>query len=169
MSYTTSNALGVNFLETYAAVSATTPWIPDVPFKVGLRANGPSNTEFIFVVNAATALAVGDVVYMTTALVSTKLSTSNDARGNICGVAVSAIPASGYGWVQVKGNVAAVSVLALAAANVRLNTTATAGALDDDGTSTAMQVQGIYLTAARGGTDGTAAGVLNYPYVDVTL
>ena len=34
---------------------------------------------------------------------------------------------------------------------VRLNTTATAGSPDDDGTAGAMQVEGLYLTTARGG------------------
>jgi hypothetical protein len=61
------------------------------------------------------------------------------------------------------------NVLASCAANVRLNTTATAGSLDDDGTAGSMQVQGIYLTAARAASNGSAAGILNRPFIDATL
>lgn len=170
MAYATSNILGVDPTATYT-VSASVPEVPAAPFAVGTVCRGTDGTEFVFVQNnsSSTALVVGDVVYLTTAWKAAQLSTANDARGFLAGVAVSAIPASGYGWVQRAGICAAISVLASAAANTRLNTTGTAGALDDDGTSTAMQVQGIYLTTARGGTAGTAAGVLNLPFVDATL
>jgi hypothetical protein len=60
-------------------------------------------------------------------------------------------------------------VLASAAANVRLNTTATAGALDDDGTSTTKEVLGIALTTARAASQGLAPAMLNYPAVGVTI
>ena len=60
-------------------------------------------------------------------------------------------------------------VLASAAANVRLNSTATGGSPDDDGTSTTKTLDGIYLTTARGGSNGSAPGVLNYPQVGVTI
>ncbi len=110
----------------------------------------------------------GFVVIIDEAYTALMVSTSNDARGDLAGVAPAAIAASSFGWVQVKGP-ADVQVAASCAANVRLNTTATAGQIDDDGTAGAIQVQGIYLTTARGGSAGTAPGVLNYPFFDATI
>lgn len=137
-------------------------------FGLGDRLVRHDGTEWVFV-QAAAAVAQYDVVYFTSAYAATSLSTANDARGNLCGVASVAFASGDFGWVQTKGPVSNANVLASAAANVRLNTTATGGSLDDDGTTGAMQVQGIYLTTARGGTNGPAPAILNYPFVDVTL
>lgn len=173
MSFSTSNMEGVNVTETYA-VTASTPEYPAPPFAVGTRTMGALNSEFVFASNASSsALTVGQVVFLTSAFAATLLSTSNDARGQIVAVAVSAVPGTtggttGYGWFQTKGTATA-SVLASAAANARLNTTATAGSLDDDGTAGSMQVKGLYLTAANGGSTAATACILNYPFVDVTL
>jgi hypothetical protein len=51
----------------------------------------------------------------------------------------------------------------------RLNTTATVGALDDDGTAGARVINGIALTASRAASQGNAVGILNFPQVGVTL
>jgi len=171
----TSNIEGVNVVAVYAINTTTAPEYPAAPFAVGTKVMGSNGTEYVFCSNTTgSALAVGDVVTLSTAWAASELSTSNDARGNLVGVVPIAVPASTstttqYFWAQRAGFCAAVSVLASCAANVRLNTTATAGALDDDGTAGSMQVQGIYLSAARGASAGTAAGILNYPFVDVTL
>jgi hypothetical protein len=173
MSFSISSIEGVNPFNTWV-VDTTKPEVPASPIAVGTRSHSALNGEFVCVSNSAsTALDVGDVVFMTAAFAVTELSTSNDARGQIVGVAVSAIPGTsgtvvGYGWVQVKGTATA-RVLASAAANVRLNTTATAGVLDDDGTAGSFQVQGLYLTTANGASTAAAPCVLNYPFVDVTL
>jgi len=137
-------------------------------FGLGDRYVRGDGTEYVFV-QASAAIAQYDVAFFSSAYAATSLSTANDARGNLCGVASVAFATSEYGWLQVKGPAANVNVLASAAANVRLNTTATGGSLDDDGTAGSMQVQGVYLTTARGGTAGPAPAILNFPYVDVTL
>lgn len=137
-------------------------------FGLGDRYVRGDGTEYVFVQASAT-IAQYDVAYFTAAYAATSLSTANDARGNLVGVASVAFAANEYGWLQVKGPASNINVLASAAANVRLNTTATAGSLDDDGTAGSMQVQGLYLTTARGGTNGPAPGILNYPFVDATL
>lgn len=173
MSFSISSIEGVNPFDVWT-VDTTKPEVPASPIAVGTRSHSALNGEFVCVSNSAsTALDVGDVVFITAAFAATELSTSNDARGQIVGVAVSAIPGTsgtvvGYGWVQVKGTATA-RVLASAAANVRLNTTATAGVLDDDGTAGSFQVQGLYLTTANGASTAAAPCVLNYPFVDVTL
>jgi hypothetical protein len=142
-----------------------------IPFGVGNRFVDAKNTkEFVFV-KATSAIAASDVVTFdqTASTTVAPLGTANDARGSRVGVAPVAIASGSYGWVQIYGAVTAMNVLASCAANVRINTTGTAGSLDDDGTAGSMQVQGIYLTTARGGTNGTAPGILEYPFVDVTL
>ena len=96
------------------------------------------------------------------------MTTTTGLRGLLVGVPAVNIAASSYGWVQIKGP-ADLQVLASAAANVRLNTTATAGALDDDGTAGTKDVHGIALTTARAATQGSAPAMLNYPAVGVTL
>lgn len=137
-------------------------------FGLGDRYVSNDGTEWLYV-QASAAIAQYDVCTITAAYAAASLGTANDARGNLVGVPCVAIANAEYGWVQVKGPVANMNVLASAAANVRLNTTATAGSLDDDGTAGSMQVQGIYLTSARAASNGPAPGILNYPYVDVTL
>lgn len=139
-------------------------------FGLGDRFTTHDGKEYLFVVAGSGGFTgAGYVVIIDEAFSALMLSTSNDARGDLVGVATGAVAASSYAWVQVKGVCDAVQVLASAAANTRLNTTATAGALDDDGTAGSMQVQGLYLTAARAASQGNAAGILNYPFVDATL
>jgi hypothetical protein len=158
--------VGTNFTDSFTASELLTL---GRGFGLGDRAVDHNGNEYVFVLAGAGGFTGdGYVITIDEAYSGLMVSTSNDARGDIVGVAKAAVAASSYGWVQVKG-VANVQVSASAAANVRLNTTATAGQIDDDGTGGAMQVQGIYLTTARGAGAGTAPGVLNYPYIDATL
>lgn len=135
---------------------------------LGDRLIDNAGNEYLWVSFGGAVASAGQVVVIDEAYSALLLSTANDARGDLVGVVPYAAASGEFGWVQVKG-VAQIQVLASAAANTRLNTTATAGALDDDGTASAMQVQGIYLTTARAASPGTAPGVLNYPFIDVTL
>lgn len=136
-------------------------------FSVGDYHRDHDGKAYVYV-QASAAIAAGDAAFYTTAYSATALSTSNDARGNKVGIAPVAFAANEYGWLQVDGP-ASVNAAALAAANVRLNTTATAGRLDDDGTAGSMQVQGVYLTSTVGATAAVTACVLTHPYIDVTL
>lgn len=122
---------------------------------------------YVFV-QASAAIAANDLAFFTTAFAATALSTANDARGNLCGVALVPFASGDFGWVQVRGG-SSMNVLANCAANVRLNTTATAGKLDDDGTAGSMHVQGVYLTSANGAGTNATACVLNDPFIDATL
>ena len=136
-------------------------------FSVGDRNVNYDGKEYVFVLAGAAITSTYACRY-TAAYSAAHLSTSNDARGDLVGVAVADIASGSYGWVQIKGP-ANLQVLASCAANVRLNTTGTAGALDDDGTATTMAVDGITLSTARAASQGSAAAVLNYPSVGVTL
>lgn len=141
-----------------------------VGFKVGSRYVAPDGKEYVFVLAGSGGITgAGYVVTIDEDYGALMVSTSNDAHGDRIGVALGAVAASSYCWVQTRG-VATIQVATSCAANARLNTTGTAGQLDDDGTTGAMQVFGVYLTTARGGSAGTAAGVLiGEPFISATL
>lgn len=132
---------------------------------------GSGIKEYVYV-QAAALMSAGLVCALTSAGVATALTLTNSAPGQAvgrrAGVAVSAIPASGYGWVQVYG-VGSVSVLANAVLNTQLNTTATAGTADDDATASSEVLDGIVLNATNGGSTAVVAATLNYPFVGRTL
>lgn len=137
-------------------------------FGVGDLYTDGSGKEYVFCLAGSTVVAQDVVYWVPGTFTASTLSTANDARGNNAGVANVAVTSGDYFWAQVVGSTTA-NVLASCAANVRLNTTATAGKLDDDGTVGSMQVQGIYLTAANGGSTAAVACILTNPYVDATL
>jgi hypothetical protein len=157
-------AIGQNTSTTYTATELSQTGLG---FGLGDRYTDSVGKEWVWIV-AGGAVAQYDVVIFDETYSGLALSTSNDARGDLVGVAPVAIASASYGWVQVKGPTT-MNVLASCAANARLNTTATGGSLDDDATTGAMAVDGIYLTTARAASPGSAPGILNYPAVGVTL
>jgi hypothetical protein len=89
--------------------------------------------------------------------------------GTRVGVAQAALADNEYGWFQIFGK-GSVRTLASAAKGTRLNTTATAGALDDDGTAGSEAIFGLVLGTATGGAEATNAdAMLAYPTVGTTL
>ncbi len=89
--------------------------------------------------------------------------------GARCGAAQAAMADNQYGWFQIYGK-GSLRTLASAARGTRLNTTATGGALDDDGTAGAEQIFGVVLGTATGGAAATNPDALfSYPVVGVTL
>jgi hypothetical protein len=89
--------------------------------------------------------------------------------GSRIGVAQAALADNQYGWFQIYGK-GSVRTLASAAKGTRLNTTATVGALDDDGTAGSEAIVGIVLGTATGGAEATNAdAMLAYPTVGATL
>ena len=74
-----------------------------------------------------------------------------------------------YGWFQIYGK-GSIRTLASAAKGTRLNSTATGGALDDDGTASSEAISGLVILTATGGTAATNAdAVFSYPVVGETL
>lgn len=103
------------------------------------------------------------------AVMSTTTTTAPAAgAGKSVGVARAAIASGSYGWLQVYGQ-GIVRVAANAAIYTNLNSTATAGQLDDDATAGAEVIDGIVMDAAVGGSAGTAAAWINWPRVGRTL
>lgn len=118
---------------------------------------------------ASGAVILGGAVVEQAGFTFAALTTANSGNGARVGVAPVALAANQFGWFQVYGK-AGLRTAASAAANARLNTTATAGQLDDDGTAASKSVLGAVLLTATGGAAAVNAdAVLNYPQVGITL
>lgn len=106
----------------------------------------------------------------TVEMVDTTATTAGTAGfGSAVGAAQAAIASSGYGWIQVYGK-GSLRTLASCARGTRLNSTATAGAVDDDGSAGSEAIFGLVLGTATGGAEATNADAyFNYPSVGTTL
>lgn len=159
--FVTDGTLGTNVSETSTSAK----------FALGQRVTANEGAEWIYVqADAAGITGEGYAVLIDEAFAADMIDTTNSAtgRGQMVGVAKTAFAANEFGFVQIAG-VANIRVAANAAANARLNTTATAGQLDDDGTAGSEEIEGIVLTTANGGAAGTAEGVLTNARVGATL
>lgn len=154
-----SRIIGINPTQVYTSADFTAGYAP----ALGTVAEDNAGKQYVLCKATDTGpLSDGQVGFITAAWDFTLISTSNDAQGQRVGVAHAAATANTYLWVQIWG-VSTVRVLASAVAQARLNTTGTAGALDDDGTATNFAVTGINITTTNGGATSAVAGYLNYP------
>lgn len=130
--------------------------------------------EFIYGRASGAITALGYAVVESTGNIFQHITTANTAAGQNghgarVGVAQAAMATNQYGWFQVYGK-ASLRTLAACAKGTRLNTTATAGAVDDDGTAGARAINGAVLGTATGGAEATNADAyLSYPTVGATL
>ena len=89
--------------------------------------------------------------------------------GTRFGAAQAALADNEYGWFQIYGK-GSLRTLASAAKGTRLNSTATGGALDDDGTASSEAITGIVILTATGGSAATNTDAMfSYPSVAETL
>jgi hypothetical protein len=103
----------------------------------------------------------------TIVMATTTTSAPGAGQGKAVGVPQIALTSGYYGWALVKGTG---SVLGAASCVkfTELNTTATAGTLDDDATSGAEVISGIVFDTTLTDAAATSA-VINYPLVGRTL
>lgn len=99
---------------------------------------------------------------------STLVAAGSSGPGSRVGVSMAVIAANGFGWFQVYGK-ATIRVLINAAKGTRLNTTASLGILDDDGTAASGQIFGVVLGTTQGAAGTNSDAMLNYPAVGITL
>lgn len=138
-------------------------------FKLGTRVVDKDGKEYLYVKSDSTGLtATKAAVVVDSSYTASMATTTLALYGYPVGVPVSDIAASCYGFIQVKGT-CSLYVKASCAANVRINSTATAGAPDDDGTAGAKVIEGAALTTACGGSAAATAAILTYPRVGATL
>jgi hypothetical protein len=138
--------------------------------QVGFNTTSDGAKGYQFV-QANGAIAVGDVVQIDEVGDATPVTTTTSApatgQGLPAGVAVVALADNEWGWVQRFGIVDSINVGSSAAVHTELNSTATAGRIDDDASTGAEVLDGITTTAAE--SSNTAAGILNWPLVGRTL
>jgi hypothetical protein len=151
MAYNTGAAIGIKF----DAGTESTP-----SQAIGTRLTGTASSEWLYV-TAGSAIAQYDVVTVDEAYSGIPCTKASIDDHHIVSVAPAAISSGEYGWVQLTG-VLTMNVLASAAADVQLYSSATAGSLDD-ASSSQTAVNGIVLTTARAGTDGSAPGLATWP------
>lgn len=143
------------------------------PYRPGQRGKDDDGNEYLFVqADSGGVTQYYAAVVTSTSFVVDMIDTTNSAPGAQAGGIVCvpqvAIAASGYGWGLICG-VGSVRTAALAAKGTLLNTTATAGQLDDDATAGAEVINGIALTAATGVAAAATSAYLTYPTVGRTL
>lgn len=168
--FSTANQLGVNFNQVFTPSTDGYPYASDVPpVAAGTVVYGTDETAWMYVL-ASSAIALNDVVMITSSNTAAPLSTSTGAFGALVGVAAGvAIPSASYGWVQRLGKCVGLNVLNAAAPNVQLATTSTAGALDDSTATATKNINGIIITATNNaGSAASIAGTLNWPVVGTT-
>jgi hypothetical protein len=157
------------------AVSGSGKPFPE--FKYGTTvALGDAGAEFIsasLTLGSTTSLTDGQVYVLDKDFAATLLSTANSPRGCEVGVgrvAQANVPAATYGiWLQRAGHVA-VQANASAPGNQLCETTATAGQINAAASPTggSKLIVGLYLHATNGGSPGTCAANVMWPYVDKT-
>lgn len=157
--FATDGKLGINVSQV-DDVSSTNQNLnfPKGQQPLGTKFEGANGGTWIYCsLPAITQIGSVCVIDPTTWL-ATLASTANSPFGQRLGVAPAVASLGNYGWLQTEGVIDNVYVLASCAANVRLNTTATAGALDDDGTAGAKVANNLTLTTARAASNGVAPG-----------
>lgn len=147
-------------------------------FRLGTRAGYDDPTdgykEFVYGRAAGAITGAGYACVEATGFDYALVTTTSTApgasgHGSRVGAAQAALADNEYGWFQVYGK-GSIRTLASAAKGTRLNSTATGGALDDDGTAGSEAIQGIVLHTATGGAEATNTdAVFNYPFVGATL
>ena len=140
-------------------------------FVVNTLAFDEDGKGYIFVKGkASTSIVAGDVCQIEENGEASEVTVTTTAPGTgqglPVGVGVSTIAAGGWGWLQVYGVIAAINVATSAAAHTILNSTATAGRIDDDATAGAEKIDGVTTTAAE--SSNSAAGILVFPRVGLT-
>jgi hypothetical protein len=162
--------IGINPTEVTAATAVPA-------FKLGTRGGCDTSDgykEFIYGRANGAITAAGYVCLEQTGGDWVMASTTTSAPGasgpgTRVGVAQATLADNEYGWFQIYGK-ASVRTLASAEKGTQLNTTATAGALDDDATSGSEVISGVVLLTATGGAEATNPdAMLTYPSVLQTL
>jgi len=100
---------------------------------------------------------------------TTNTAPGASGHGSRVGAAQAVLADNEYGWFQIYGK-GSLRTLASAAKGTRLNSTATAGAVDEDGTASSEAIVGVVLGTATGGAAATNAdAIFSYPSVGATL
>ena len=114
-----------------------------------------------------TSAAAGNVLDFAM-ITTTNTAAGQNGHGSRVAIAQAAMADNECGWFQIYGK-GSLRTSAACAKGTRLNTTATAGAVDDDATAGARTINGAVLGAATVGAATSADGVFTYPSVGATI
>ena len=136
-------------------------------FALGTRMKGAGDREYVYV-QADGAVAATDFVILDDAWQADQLDTTNSAGkiGQLCGVSEGALADNEYGWIQIFGTCTGNVGTGTAEGDV-VNSTGTAGRVDDDATSGAETLEGVHVTATA--ASNAAVVTLSYPRILATL
>lgn len=169
--FATTNIEGANFSTVWSAPTAGTynSYDSTPPFPAGTIAGGADGTVWVYCkIGTGGVTGLGYAVVVDEDYLATMISTTNSAFGDRVGVAPAAALINDYAWIQLYGTCDAIQVSASTTANAALITTATAGQIVNGTTTGTKNLPGIILTTARGGSAGTAPGLLNWPTIGTT-
>lgn len=166
MDYATDRTIGTDFSQSYP-ISTSTPEYPGAPFAVGTIVEASNGSEWVFVKAAAAITGPGYICSIDPSFNATMLTTALGLMGVPVGVAPVAVASASYFWLQRKGP-ASIQCTASAAANVALQTTATAGQVNSGAATGSLNITGLFLTTANGASAGLAPAQLNYPIQGTT-
>lgn len=152
--------LGANIRETYTTLEdGNTP-------AVGNMVELPNGNVYIFVRYGTGGATANFAVSVTHAGVAVMTTNAASLFGERVGVAMATAALNEFGWVQIYGAVDVQTDVAVV--NARMQTTTTAGQIDDASGAGTKQIVGLTLTTARTGSAGLAPAFLNWPTVGAT-
>jgi hypothetical protein len=152
--------LGAKLDENYSTLAlGNTPSVGDLFFHTDGRVfmfvrygTGGATANYAVSINAA-----GTAVMATNAV---------SFFGERVGVAMATAALNEWGWVQIFGPVDIQTDVAVV--NVRMQTTTTAGQIDDASGAGTKQINGLTLTTAKTGSAGLAPALLTWPTIGAT-
>jgi hypothetical protein len=140
-------------------------------FAVGTFATLDNGGEAVYcrVPVAIPAASRGSLTVINDAFDASLASTANSPRGQRVGALISndAVAANNFAWFQRKGQ-APVRTAGAVAANTLINTTATAGSIDDDATVGSKRIEGVIFNVAPG-AGGVFEAYMNDAFIGATL
>lgn len=135
-------------------------------YEPGLVVTGDQGAVWVYG-QASGTIAAARFVHLNNNFLATAITTASSPRGAPVAVSMAAMTNLQWGWFQRAGQCLGRTNAAVAA-GARINTTATAGAVDDDGTVGAKAIDGIGLLVAAGAAADTEFS-LSFPFVGVTI
>lgn len=166
--------IGVNFNNVDVAVVTDTTKLRFMQPGIRIADNAGGMWVYAKVALNSAASVQGNAYHINSSGVAVLATTTLALRGFFLGFPAVSIPVDAtndqYAWFQVHGPCEGIRVAASCVLRVRLNTTATAGLLDDDATSGAKTADGVTINVTdTTAATSTVAGILNNAGVGATL
>ena len=151
-----SGEVGVDFDERVAGTG--TSFDEGNQFALGTCAKGSDGTEYIYV-HAGAAITLWDCVAIDENFEAVAMTTTLAQAGHQVGFAQAAFADNEFGWVCLRGSNIRCRAAAACAPDVALFTSATAGVLDDDSTTTREGIVGVVAIVTATATGANAGNV----------